>query len=427
MAIQDFTPDFVPGARIKVFGVWWWGSNTITRMVQDKLEGVEFVAVNTDAQALANSPAAQKLHIGVNVTRGLGAWANPENGRKAAEESAEDIKRMLAGTDMLFITAGMWWGTGTWAAPVIWQIAKEMGILTVGVVTKPFSFEGNSRFHNAAEGVEKMKAACDTLIVIPNDKIFNIVDKKTTFNQAFNMIDRILRLGVQGITDLIIKPGLINIDFADVKVILTNSGNALLGIGYGEGENRAVEAARKAIDNPLMENRLTGAKNIIFAVTGGNSVTPMEVREAASIVEEIADPDARIIRWMTIDEDYTDDEIKITIIATWFVGENHEWPSKSAVRDRSGRKLKTGGEDFVGRMMKDEGLSRDSKLMWSMMSNNQNNSSNSSNGYNNGGFNSHSMWGNQSHLGQNNPFGGQQENSKWEDMDTPAFMRRKLS
>jgi cell division protein FtsZ len=171
-----------------------------------------------------------------------------------------------------------------------------MGILTVGVVTKPFSFEGNSRFHNAAEGVEKMKAACDTLIVIPNDKIFNIVDKKTTFNQAFNMIDRILRLGVQGITDLIIKPGLINIDFADVKVILTNSGNALLGIGYGEGENRAVEAARKAIDNPLMENRLTGAKNIIFAVTGGNSVTPMEVREAASIVEEIADPDARIIR-----------------------------------------------------------------------------------------------------------------------------------
>ncbi len=428
MAIQDFTPDFVPGARIKVFGVWWGGSNTITRMVQDKLEGVEFVAVNTDAQALASSPAAQKLHIGVNVTRGLGAWANPENGRKAAEESAEDIKRMLAGTDMLFITAGMWWGTGTGAAPVIAQIAKEMGILTVGVVTKPFSFEGNSRFHNAAEGVEKMKAACDTLIVIPNDKIFNIVDKKTTFNQAFNMIDRILRLGVQGITDLIIKPGLINIDFADVKVILTNSGNALLGIGYGEGENRAVEAARKAIDNPLMENRLTGAKNIIFAVTGGNSVTPMEVREAASIVEEIADPDARIIRWMTIDEDYTDDEIKITIIATWFVGENHEWPSKSAVRDRSGRKLKTGGEDFVGRMMKDEGMSRDSKLMWSMMSNNQNNSSNNSNGYNSGGFNSHSMWwGNNNQSGQNNPFGGHQESNKWEDMDTPAFMRRKLS
>lgn len=425
MAIQDFTPDFVPGARIKVFGVWWWWSNTITRMVQDKLEGVEFVAVNTDAQALANSPAAQKLHIGVNVTRWLWAGANPENGRKAAEESAEDIKRMLAGTDMLFITAGMWWGTGTWAAPVIWQIAKEMGILTVAVVTRPFSFEWNSRFSNANEGIEKLKASVDTLIVIPNDKIFNIVDKKTTFNQAFLMIDKILRLGVQGITDLIIKPGLINIDFADVKVILSNSGNALLGIGYGEGENRAVEAARKAIDNPLMENRLTGAKNIIFAVTGGNSVTPMEVREAAAIVEEIADPDARIIRWMTIDEDYTDDEIKITIIATGFAGESLDGPVKSAARDRTGRKVKTGGEDFVGRLMKDEWMNRDSKLMNSMMSNSQNSHNNNPQGYNNGGFNSHSMWWNNQH--NQNPFGGQQESNKWEDMDTPAFMRRKLS
>lgn len=404
MAIQEFTPDFVPGARIKVFGVGGSGCNTLTRMILDKMEGVEFVAVNTDAQALINCPANVKLNIGVNVTRGLGAWANPENGRKAAEESAEDIKRMLAGTDMLFITAGMGWGTGTGAAPVIGQIAREMGILTVWVVTRPFSFEWNSRFVNAMEGIEKLKTSVDTLIVIPNDRIFNIVDKKTTFNQAFLMIDKILRLGVQGITDLIVKPGLINIDFADVKVILSNSGNAMLGIGYGEGENRAVEAARKAIENPLMENRLTGAKNIIFAVTGGSSVTPMEVREAAAIVEEIADPDARIIWGMTIDEDFTEDEIKITIIATGFAWEMSDGPSKTPARDWTGRKVKSGGEDFVGRLMKEEGTSRDSKMMGGQGGN---------------GFNSHNL--------NNNPFGGNTDNQKpAEDLEKPAFMRRKI-
>lgn len=425
MAIQEFTPDFVPGARIKVFGVGGGGCNSITRMVQDRLEGVEFVAVNTDAQALTNNPANQKLHIWVNITRGLGAGANPDNGRKAAEESAEDIKRMLNGTDMLFITAGMGGGTGTGAAPVIGDIAKEMGILTVAVVTMPFSFEWNSRYQNAVEGINKLKESVDTLIVIPNDKIFNIVDKKTTFNQAFLMIDQILRLGVQGITDLIIKPGLINIDFADVKVILSNSGNALLGIGYGEGENRAVEAARKAIDNPLMENRLTGAKNIIFAVTGGNSVTPMEVREAASIVEEIAGADSRIIWGMTLDEDYGDDEIKITIIATGFEGEIHEGPSKAPTRDWTGRKVKSGGESFVGRMLKEEGRERS-----------QGNS-----------FNSHSVSQNTQNMSASqsqssqNPFGGSQNSQNpfgtnsssnnddsrpSEDLETPAFMRRKL-
>lgn len=414
MAITEFTPEFVPGARIKVFGVWGAGCNTITRMVLDRLEWVEFVAVNTDAQALANNPAHSQLNIGVNVTRGLGAGANPENGRKAAEESVEEIKRMLHGTDMLFITAGMGWGTGTGAAPVIGQIAREMGILTVGVVTKPFSFEGNSRFSNAIEGIEKMKNSVDTLIVIPNDKIFNIVDKKTTFNQAFLMIDKILRLGVQGITDLIIKPGLINIDFADVKVILSNSGNALLGIWYGEGENRAVEAARKAIDNPLMENRLTGAKNIIFAVTGGNSVTPMEVREAAQIVEEIADPDARIIWGMTIDEDYGDDEIKITIVATGFQGEMNDTPSKSPSRDWTGRKMRTGGEDFVNKLLKEDGVSRDRNMM--------NNLSSGHSNHNSGSFSSHNVNEN-----RNNPFGVNEPQKPSEDLETPAFMRRKLS
>lgn len=419
MAITEFTPDFVPGARIKVFGVGGAGCNTITRMVLDRLEWVEFVAVNTDAQALANNPAHSQLNIGINVTRWLGAGANPENGRKAAEESAEDIKRMLTGTDMLFITAGMWWGTGTGAAPVIGAIAKEMGILTVGVVTKPFSFEWNSRFANAIDGIEKMKQSVDTLIVIPNDKIFNIVDKKTTFNQAFLMIDKILRLGVQGITDLIIKPWLINIDFADVKVILSNSGNALLGIGYGEGENRAVEAARKAIDNPLMENRLTGAKNIIFAVTGGNSVTPMEVREAASIVEEIADPDARIIWGMTIDEDYGDDEIKITIIATGFQWETGDTLSKSPSRDWTGRKVRSGGEDFVNKLLKEDNMwSRDRNLMNSFSGSGHHASSS-----NTGNYNSN----NNNNTNANSPFNQPSEPQKSsEDLETPAFMRRKI-
>ncbi len=440
MAIQEFTPDFVPGARIKVFGVGGGGCNSITRMVQDKLEGVEFVAVNTDAQALTNNPANQKLHIGVNITRGLGAGANPDNGRKAAEESAEDIKRMLNGTDMLFITAGMGGGTGTGAAPVIGEVAKEMGILTVAVVTMPFSFEWNSRYQNALEGINKLKESVDTLIVIPNDKIFNIVDKKTTFNQAFLMIDQILRLGVQGITDLIIKPGLINIDFADVKVILSNSGNALLGIGYGEGENRAVEAARKAIDNPLMENRLTGAKNIIFAVTGGNSVTPMEVREAASIVEEIAWADSRIIWGMTLDEDYGDDEIKITIIATGFEGEAHEGPSKSPTRDWTGRKVKSGGgENFVGRMLKEEGRDRTSNMSSGNSFNSHSVSSNSNQNTQNipnqntqqSPTNSQNPFG--SSQNSQNPFGGNSSSNNdndsgrpSEDLETPAFMRRKL-
>ena len=317
MAIQEFTPDFIPGARIKVIGVGGAGCNTINRMIQEGLEGVEFIAVNTDAQALENNLAPTKINIGLNLTRGLGAGANPEVGRKAAEENLDEIKRHLEDTDMVFITAGMGGGTGTGAAPVIAQLAKEMGILTVGVVTKPFSFEGKRRLENAIEGLQKLKESVDTLIVIPNDRIFNIIDKKTTFKQAFQMIDRILHLGVQGISDLIIKPGLINIDFADISVIMKDSGTALLGIGYGEGENRTVEATRQAIENPLLEAKLEGAKNIIFAVTGGEDLTPTEVQEAASIIENIAAEDANIIWWMSIDDNY-DGDVKVTIIATGF-------------------------------------------------------------------------------------------------------------
>ena len=338
-AVTDFTADFIPGARIKVIWVGGAGNNALNRMIKEHLQWVEFVAVNTDAQALANNLAPKKINVGINLTKWLGAWANPDNGRKAAEESVDEIKAVLYDTDMLFITCGMGWGTGTGAAPVIGQIAREMGILTIWVVTKPFGFEWNSRFNNAYEGIEKMKASVDALIVIPNDKIFNIVDKKTTFNQAFLLIDKILLLGVQGIAELITRPGLINIDFADIKTIMANSGTASLGIGYADGENRAVEAARQAIENPLLESRLSGAKKIIFAVTGGNNLTPIEVQEASKIVEEIADPDANIIWWMTIDDDYNDDEVKVTIIATGFQSEQETALTKPTQRDLLGRRI----------------------------------------------------------------------------------------
>jgi len=317
MAIQEITPDFIPGARIKVIWVGWAGWNTINRMVQEWIDWVEFIAVNTDAQALENNLANDKINIWLNLTRWLWAWANPEIGRKAAEENIDEIKKHLDDTDMLFITAGMWGWTWTGAAPVIAQAAKELWILTVWVVTKPFSFEWKRRLENAIEWLSKIKEWVDTLIVIPNDKIFNIIDKKTTFKSAFNMIDKILHLGVQWISDLVIKPGLINIDFADILAIMKESGTALLGIGYGEGENRTVDATRQAIENPLLEAKLEWAKNIIFAVTWSEDLTPTEVQEAAWIIENIAADDANIIWWMSIDENYEQD-VKVTIIATWF-------------------------------------------------------------------------------------------------------------
>lgn len=370
MILTEIQPEFIPGARIKVIGTGGAGVNAVNRMIADGIEGVEFIAVNTDAQQLANSLCDRKVNIGLNLTKGLGAGANPDIGRKAAEEDHENIKALLKDADMVFISAGMGGGTGTGAAPVIAQIAKEMGVLTVAVVTKPFSFEGKQRFMNAAEGLEKMKQSVDTLIIIPNDKIFNVVDKKTTFKQAFSMIDKILTLGVQGITDLIIKPGLINIDFADIKRIMLDSGTAVLGIGYGEGENRAVEAARRAIDNPLLDAHLDWAKNIIFAVTGGEDLTPVEVQDAARIVEEIADPDANIIWGMTYDESY-EGEVKVTIIATGFSDTNQELMLKAgSMRDMTGGRRARGtspaantnrSQDFVSRSMTNEGVNSQSQ------------------------------------------------------------------
>lgn len=352
----------MPGARVKVIWVWgaWW--NTLNRMVEEWLDWVEFVAVNTDAQALAASHANKKINIGLDLTNWLWAWANPETGKKAAEESMDDIKEMMEDTDMVFITAWMGWWTGTGAWPIVAEVAKELNILTVWVVTKPFSFEGKRRFEYALEWLEKMREAVDTLIVIPNDKIFNIIDKKTTFKQAFSMIDKILYLGVQWISDLIIKPGDINIDFADINMIMKNSWTALLGIGYGEWEDRAIDAARRAIDNPLLEASLEGAKNIIFAVTWWDDLTPMEVQDASRIVEEIADPEAMIVWGMTFDESY-EWEVKVTIIATWFPKSDQDSMINN-VKQRDGkwalsrlwsrRSSSSSGWNFVKKAMGDE-------------------------------------------------------------------------
>lgn len=351
MVINEIMPEFIPGAKIKVFGVGGCGNKALNRMIQEGLTGVEFVAVNTDAQDLATNLAQQKVNIGLNITKGLGAGANPEIGRKSAEEDEMNLKSVMQDTDMVFITAGMGGGTGTGAAPVVASIAKSMGVLTVGIVTKPFSFEGKKRSLNAEEGLKKMKEVVDTLIVIPNDKIYTLVDKKTTFKQAFTMIDKVLYLGVQGISDLITKPGDINIDFADIREVMLNSGNALLGIGYGAGEKRAVDAARKAIENPLLETNLDGAKKVIFAVSGGMDLTPIEVQEAAAIVEEILDDDVNMIWGMSFDESF-EDEVKVTIIATGFEEQSKEPILKPVQRNFLGQKIempKRESENYITR------------------------------------------------------------------------------
>ena len=337
MTIQEITPDFIPGAKIKVIGVGGAGNKTLQRMIDEGLAGVEFVAINTDAQDLAINGAQIKVNIGLNITKGLWAGANPEIGRKSAEESENEIKEAIKDSDMVFITAGMGGGTWTGAAPVIASIAKGMGILTIGIVTTPFSFEGKKRSLNAEEGLAKIKDAVDSLIVIPNDKIFTIADKKTSFKQAFTMIDKILYLGVQGISDLIVKPWDINIDFADIRTVMADSGNTMLGIGYGAGENRAKEASRKAIENPLFETNLDGAKKVIFAVSGGADLTPVEVQEAASVIEEILDKDVNMIWGMSFD-DSLEDEVKVTIIATGFEEQSKEAIIKSTGRDILERK-----------------------------------------------------------------------------------------
>ncbi len=313
----EITPEITPVATIKVIGVGGSGNNSTNRMIKANLRGIEFIAVNTDAQALYHSEAGTKINIGKATTRGLGAGSNPDVGRQAAEESGEEIRQAIEGADMVFITCGMGGGTGTGAAPVIAEIAKELGILTIAVVTKPFSFEGHRRRTQAEEGLENLKSKVDTLIVIPNDKILTIIDKKTPITEAFTVVDDVLRQGVQGIADLITVHGMINVDFADVKAVMENAGSALMGIGYGTGENRAIEAAKAAIESPLLELSIDGAKGVLFNITGGNDLSMFEVDEAARIITEAADPEANIIFGAVINDSYTG-EVKITVVATGF-------------------------------------------------------------------------------------------------------------
>ncbi|HLR59357.1 MAG TPA: cell division protein FtsZ [Pseudogracilibacillus sp.] len=310
-------------ATIKVIGVGGGGNNAVNRMIDHGVEGVEFIAVNTDAQALNMSKAEVRMQIGGKLTRGLGAGANPEVGKKAAEESKEQIEEALKGADMVFVTAGKGGGTGTGAAPVIAQIAKDLGALTVGVVTRPFSFEGARRSRQAATGIDALKASVDTLIVIPNDRLLEIVDKNTPMLEAFREADNVLRQGVQGISDLIAKPGLINVDFADVKTIMADKGSALMGIGVANGENRAAEAAKKAISSPLLETSIDGAQGILMNISGGENLSLFEVQEAADLVTSAADSEVNVIFGNVINENLKE-EVIVTVIATGFDETQHQ-------------------------------------------------------------------------------------------------------
>jgi cell division protein FtsZ len=312
--------------------------NAVANMLKAKLQGVDFIAVNTDAQALYHNPAQMKITIGRGTTRGLGAGANPEIGKRAAEESLEEIKKSLEGTDMLFITAGLGGGTGSGSVRVIAEAARSMGILTVAVVTRPFSFEGHKRKKQADEALEGLKGTVDTLITIPNDKILSLIDKTTPLTEAFQVVDEVLRHAIEGISSLITTPGLVNVDFADVKSVMQDAGTALMGIGYGTGDSRAAEAARAAIDSPLLETSIHGAQGILFNITGGNDLSMFEVDEAARIVTEASAPEANIIFGAVIDEAFTG-QVKCTVVATGFVDDK---PASSPAMANPAQKLMKG-------------------------------------------------------------------------------------
>ncbi|WHY91500.1 cell division protein FtsZ [Neobacillus cucumis] len=333
----EFDDNFDQFATIKVIGVGGGGNNAVNRMIEAGVEGVEFIAVNTDAQALNQSKAEITMQIGGALTRGLGAGANPEIGRKAAEESKQQIEEVLAGADMVFVTAGMGGGTGTGAAPAIAKIARKLGALTIGVVTRPFKFEGLKRSKNAEIGINAIGEAVDTLIIIPNDRLLEIVDKKTPMVEAFREADNVLRQGVQGISDLIAVPGLINLDFADVKTVMSHKGTALMGIGIATGSNRAAEAARKALNSPLLETSINGAQGVIMNITGGNNLSLFEVQEAADIVADASHEELNMIFGSVINENLQD-EIIVTVIATGFNEEEEtvvETPSLPSMEEIS--------------------------------------------------------------------------------------------
>ncbi len=316
--MAEIKPPVETFARIKVVGVGGSGGNVISRMIEAKLKGVEFVAINTDAQDLHHNRAAEKIHIGKNLTKGLGAGMNPDVGRQAAEENRDEIQEVLKGADMVFVTCGLGGGTGSGAAPIVAETAKESGALTVAVVTKPFGFEGAQRRAIAEEALENLKERVDTLITIPNDRLLQVIDKKTTLINSFKIVDDVLRQGVQGISDLITKPGIVNVDFADVKAIMSDSGSALMGIGIGSGENRSADAAKAAINSPLLELSIDGAKGVLFNVSGSTDLTMLEINEAANIITESIDPNAKVIFGAVVDEAVKKGEIQVTVVATGF-------------------------------------------------------------------------------------------------------------
>ena len=312
-------------ANIKVIGVGGGGNNAVNRMIESGLQGVQFLSANTESQVLELSQADVKIQLGEKVTKGLGAGANPQVGEEAAQESREEIMKALDGADMVFVTAGMGGGTGTGAAPIVAECAKELGALTVGVVTKPFAFEGKRRRAQADKGIECLTQKVDTIITIPNDKLLQVVDKKCSLSDAFRTADDVLRQGIKGISDLIQVPGLINLDFADVKTIMTDQGEALMGIGVGEGENRAADAAKMAINSPLLETSIEGAKGVLLNISGSSNLSLFEINEAAEIISEAADPDANIIFGSVID-DNLGDKVQITVVATGFGSSNKSVP-----------------------------------------------------------------------------------------------------
>jgi len=316
--MAEVKPEVETFAKIKVAGVGGSGGNAITRMIECKLTGVDFVAINTDAQDLHACAAGEKIHIGKNLTRGLGAGMNPELGRQAAEENRDEIQEAFKGCDMVFVVYGAGGGTGSGAGPVVAEAAREAGALTVGVATKPFTFEGKQRMVIAEESLENLKDRVDTSITVQNDKLLQIVDRQTSLLNAFKIVDDVLRQGVQGISDLITKPGIINVDFADIKSVIQDSGSALMGVGVASGEDRAQKAAKQAINSPLLDISVDGAKGVLFNITGGTDLAMMEINEAAGLITENIDPNARIIFGAASDENVKKDEIKITVVATGF-------------------------------------------------------------------------------------------------------------
>ncbi len=349
--MPNITPDIEAFARIKVLGVGGSGGNAINHMIQSKVRGVDFICINTDSQDLHRSMAKKRIHIGKNLTRGLGTGMNADLGRRAVEETRDEIQDAIKGADMVFVTCGEGGGTGSGASPMVARIAKELGCLTVAVVTKPFFFEGRQRGRIAEAGLEELKKEVDAIIVIPNDRLLSAIDKGTTVKNAFQMCDEILRHAVEGISDLITTPGIINIDFADIRTVMENAGSALMGIGLATGENRAVEAAKAAINSPLLDVSITGSKGVLFSIAGGEDLTMFEIQDAAKVITESIDPEAKIIFGTVRDDKLKKNEVKITVIATGFPeGNAPQKPSTMTIGDTTITSISRGSEKEKGKI-----------------------------------------------------------------------------